>query len=152
MPRLEPGDTAPHFTLVDQDGNTIQLTDYAGQRVLFYFYPKDATPGCTIEANDFQSLAAEFAQRGVTVVGISPDSPESHVRFRAQESLDLTLLSDPTHDAMAAYGAWGDKMNYGRTVQGVIRSTVLVGTDGRVERSWYQVRAKGHASRVLAEI
>lgn len=149
MARLEPGDTAPDFTLLDQDGKPVRLADFAGRRVLLYFYPKDATPGCTIEANDFQALAEDFARAGITVVGISPDSPESHVRFRRDESLEFTLLSDPDHVAMAAYGAWGDKMNYGRTIQGVIRSTVLVGPDGVVEHSWYNVRAKGHAARVL---
>ncbi|WP_448851362.1 thioredoxin-dependent thiol peroxidase [Corynebacterium sp. 335C] len=151
-PRLEPGDAAPAFTLAADDGREVSLGDYAGRRVLVYFYPRANTPGCTTEACDFRDETAAFNDAGVDVVGISPDKPEKLAKFRDDHGLGFTLLSDPSKETMAAWGAFGEKKNYGKIVQGVIRSTVLVGADGTVEKAWYNVRAKGHVGRVLRDI
>jgi peroxiredoxin Q/BCP len=153
--RLEPGDKAPDFTLPDQDGRPFTLSKslrQRGARHLVYFYPKDDTPGCTKEACQFNDNLAAFQAAEVPVVGISPDPPDRHVRFRAKYGLAFPLLSDPDHTAMASYGAWGEKTMYGKKVQGVIRSTFLIGADGRIERAWYGVRADGHAAKVLEEV
>jgi peroxiredoxin Q/BCP len=147
--RLEPGDVAPPFALEDEDGRMVSLADFAGRRVVVYFYPKDDTPGCTKEACQFSDLLEDFERLGVDVLGISPDTPASHRRFRAKHGLRVRLLSDPSHEVMSRYGAYGEKTLYGRTTLGVIRSTVIVGADGRVERAWYGVRADGHAGKVL---
>lgn len=152
MPRLGFGDEAPAFTLVDHDGDNVSLADYSGRRVVLYFYPKDDTPGCTTEACQFSDNLAAFDAAGVAVLGVSPDSPASHRSFRAKHSLGLRLASDPGHEVMAAYGAWGTKMLYGRQSTGVIRSTFLVGEGGRIARAWYNVRTDGHAARVLAAL
>ncbi|MGH9065179.1 MAG: thioredoxin-dependent thiol peroxidase [Acidimicrobiales bacterium] len=152
MAKLEPGARAPAFTLVDQDGAEVSLRDYAGQRVVLYFYPQDDTPGCTKEACQFNDNLAAFDRAGVPVLGISPDPPASHLAFRAKYGLGLRLLSDPRHGAMERYGAWGEKTLYGRTTTGVIRSTFLVDEGGRIARAWYHVRADGHAAKVLAEV
>lgn len=151
-PRLEPGDEAPAFALLSDDGREVSLSDYAGRRVIVYFYPRANTPGCTTEACDFRDESAAFNDAGVDVVGVSPDKPEKLAKFREDHGLDFTLLSDPAKEMMAAWGAFGEKKNYGRIVQGVIRSTVLVGADGRVEKAWYNVRAKGHVGRVLRDL
>jgi thioredoxin-dependent peroxiredoxin len=151
MPRLEPGEPAPAFTLPDQDGTDVALDDFAGGRVVVYFYPADDTPGCTKEACQFNDNLAAFGAAGVPVLGISPDGSAKHQRFREKYGLRFSLLSDPDHAVMERYGAWGDKTMYGRKVTGVIRSTFLVGADGRIERAWYNVRADGHAEKVLAE-
>ncbi len=150
MPRLEPGDPAPPFTLPDQDGNQVGLQDFAGRRVVVYFYSADDTPGCTKEACQFNDNLAAFGAAGVPVLGISPDGRARHQRFRAKHGLRFPLLSDPDHTVMERYGAWGEKTMYGRKTTGVIRSTFLVGPDGRIERAWYNVRADGHADKVLA--
>lgn len=152
MAELEPGDVAPAFTLPDQDGVAVSLADFAGQRVLVYFYPKDDTPGCTKEACQFNDNLAAFQDAGVPVLGVSPDRAECHQAFRAKYALSLRLLSDPDHAVMEAYGAWGDKVLYGKPTTGVIRSTFLVDEAGRIARAWYQVKADGHAARVLAEV
>ena len=152
MARLETGDTAPGFALEDEHGTTVSLGDYAGKRVVVYFYPADSTPGCTKEACQFSDLLDDFAASGVDVVGISPNNAASHQRFRAKYSLKVRLLSDPDHGAMEAYGAFGEKTLYGKKTVGVIRTTVLVGPDGKVERAWYNVRADGHAAKVLAAL
>jgi peroxiredoxin Q/BCP len=149
MARLEAGDKAPEFTLPDQDGKECSLSDFAGQRVVVYFYPKDDTPGCTKEACQFDALESSFADAGTVVIGVSPDGADSHRRFRERYGLSIRLLSDPSHETMAAYGAWGEKTLYGRTSMGVIRSTFLIGPDGRIERAWDGVRADGHAAKVL---
>lgn len=150
--RLEPGDAAPDFTLTADDGTEVSLKDYSGKRVLVYFYPRANTPGCTTQACDFRDESAQFNDAGIDVIGISPDKPEKLAKFREDHGLNFTLLSDPGKETMTAWGAFGEKKNYGRVVQGVIRSTVLVGPDGTVENAWYNVRAKGHVGRVLRDV
>jgi peroxiredoxin Q/BCP len=152
MPKLEPGKAAPKFSLPDQDGKKVSLADFAGRRVVVYFYPKDDTPGCTKEACQFNDNLARFRSAGVPVIGISPDKADSHAKFRAKHGLEFPLLSDPDHKVMERYGAWGEKTMYGKKTTGVIRSTFLIDEKGRVVRSWYNVRADGHADQVLAEI
>ncbi|HEV2250899.1 MAG TPA: peroxiredoxin [Candidatus Limnocylindria bacterium] len=149
MPQLAPGDTAPRFSLPDQDGQAISSDALKGRSAVVYFYPADDTPGCTTEACQFNDNLQQFEQAGVPVVGISPDAPSSHVRFRNKYGLRFTLLSDPAHRTMAAYGAWGDRPGRG---EGVIRSTVLLAPDGTVRRTWYGVKADGHAAEVLAAL
>ncbi len=152
MARLEPGTRAPAFSLPDQDGATVSLRDLAGQRVVLYFYPADDTPGCTTEACQFNDRLASFRGLSVRVLGVSPDSPASHRAFREKYGLDFDLLSDEKRTVMERYGAYGEKTLYGRKVLGVIRSTVVIGPDGRVEHALYGVRANGHAERVLASL
>ncbi|HSH60544.1 MAG TPA: thioredoxin-dependent thiol peroxidase [Acidimicrobiales bacterium] len=152
MARLEAGDEAPAFTLPDQDGRPVSLADFAGRRVVLYFYPRDDTPGCTKEACQFNENLAAFQAADVPVIGVSPDPAESHVRFRTRYGLEFPLLSDPDHSVMEQYGAWGEKTMYGKKTVGVVRSTFVVGPDQRVEKAWYGVRADGHAARVLAEV
>jgi peroxiredoxin Q/BCP len=146
MPQLAPGDSAPRFSLPDQDGRTVSSDTLKGKSAVVYFYPADDTPGCTTEACQFNDNLQQFQQAGVPVVGVSPDAPESHVKFRNKYGLRFTLLSDPAHKTMAAYGAWGDRPGRG---EGVIRSTVLLGADGTVKKVWYGVKADGHAAEVL---
>lgn len=150
--RLEIGDRAPAFTLPDQSGETVRLADFAGERVVLYFYPADDTPGCTTEACQFNDELAAFRDLRVTVIGISPNDGASHQRFIAKYGLNFRLLSDPDRSVMAAYGAYGEKKLYGKTVTGVIRSTFVIGPTGLVERAWYGVRANGHAAKVLAAL
>ena len=152
MPRLEPGDRAPAFTLPDQDGRPVSLADFAGSPVVVYFYPADDTPCCTKEACQFNENLSAFGRSGAAVVGISPDGAAKHVRFREKYGLAFPLLSDPGHEVMTAYGAWGDKTMYGKKTVGTIRSTFLVGDDGRIARAWYNVKADGHATKVLEEL
>lgn len=150
--RLTVGDRAPAFTLPSSDGGRTSLAALRGRRVVLYFYPADDTPGCTTEACDFDQRLAHFNQSSVAVLGISPDSLESHERFITKYHLRFPLMSDPTHKAMSAYGAYGEKSLYGRTVTGVIRSTFVVAPTGRIEHAFYNVRATGHADRVLAAL
>jgi peroxiredoxin Q/BCP len=150
--RLEAGDEAPGFALSDQDGVDFDLASRRGRRVLIYFYPQDDTPGCTREACQFNDALSGFDDAGVEVVGVSADGAESHRRFRAKYGLRFRLLSDPGNRVGALYGAHGEKVQYGRPTVGVIRSSFLVGTDGRIERAWYAVRTDGHATRVLNSI
>ncbi len=152
MPKLEAGANAPSFTLSDQDDKQVSLSDFAGRRVIVYFYPKDDTPGCTAEACQFNDNLAAFERAQVPVLGISPDKAASHQKFRAKYGLDFTLLSDPDHEVMEHYGAWGEKKMYGRTTTGVIRSTFLVDEKGKIAKAWYNVKADGHAAKVLAEV
>ena len=147
--RLNVGDTAPAFALADATGNTISLSDYAGQRVLVYFYPRANTPGCTKEACDFRDSLAELNALNLAVVGISPDKPEALAKFRDDHDLNFPLLSDPDKSVMTAYGAFGEKKNYGKVVQGVIRSTFLVEPDGTIGQTHYNVKATGHVARVM---
>ena len=152
MPKLEAGAKAPSFSLPDQDGTKVSLSQFAGKRVIVYFYPKDDTPGCTAEACQFNDNLAAFERADVPVLGISPDKAESHQKFRTKYGLDFALLSDPDHKVMERYGAWGEKTMYGRTTTGVIRSTFLIDEKGKVARSWYNVKADGHAAKVLDEV
>jgi len=152
MARLVAGDSAPSFSLTNQDGHTMTSASLAGERYVLYFYPADDTPGCTVEACGFNDELATFRDLGVRVLGVSPDEAASHVAFRAKFALGFDLLSDPSTTTMAAYGAYGEKMLYGKTVVGVIRSTFVVGPTGLIEHAWYGVRTKGHAERVRAAI
>ncbi len=152
MGTLAAGDPAPAFTLPDQDGTPVSLADFAGSPVVVYFYPKDDTPGCTKEACPFNDNLRDFSRAGAAVVGISPDGQEAHRKFRAKYGLTFPLLSDPDHAVMSAYGAWGEKTLYGKKTVGVIRSTFLVDAEGRITRRWYNVRADGHAAKVLLEL
>ena len=152
MSRLEIGAKAPAFALANQSGKTISLKDYAGERFVIYFYPADDTPGCTKEACQFNDELSAFRTLGVKVVGVSPDGAEKHVAFRKKYGLTFDLLSDPEKSVMASYGAYGEKMMYGKKVNGVIRSTFVIGPTGRVEHAWYGVRADGHADKVLARL
>ena len=146
MPQLAPGDKAPRFSLPDQDGKPVSSDTLKGKPAVVYFYPADDTPGCTTEACQFNDNLQQFQQAGVPVIGVSPDDAGSHVKFRNKYGLKFELLSDPGHQTMAAYGAWGERPGRG---EGVIRSTVLVGPDGTVKRAWYGVKADGHAAEVL---
>jgi peroxiredoxin Q/BCP len=152
MTRLAEGDRAPTFTLVDQNGQKVALKDFAGQRVVLYFYPADDTPGCTKEACQFNDEFAAFKKLDVTVIGVSPDNAEKHQAFRAKYGLKFALLSDPEKSVMTKYGAYGEKMMYGKKVTGVIRSTFVIGPTGKVERAFYNVRADGHAAKVLSGV
>ncbi|MBO9577903.1 MAG: thioredoxin-dependent thiol peroxidase [Microbacteriaceae bacterium] len=146
--RLAPGDRAPAFTLLDQDGGTVRLADFKGQRVVVYFYPAAMTPACADQACDFRDSLQSLAASGIAVVGISPDEPERLARFRERDSLNFPLLSDERHRAMRAYGTWGPKLNYGRVYEGVIRSTFVVDAKGRIEHALYNVKATGHVARL----
>ncbi len=147
--RLEIGDVAPSFTLSDDQGNSVSLSDFAGKRVLVYFYPRANTPGCTKEACDFRDSLEQLNGLDIAVVGISPDKPEALAKFRADHELNFPLLSDPEKETLAAYGAFGEKKNYGKVVQGVIRSTFLVEPDGTIGQAMYNVKATGHVARVM---
>ncbi|MFF2545853.1 thioredoxin-dependent thiol peroxidase [Kitasatospora sp. NPDC058063] len=150
--RLQPGDTAPAFSLSDADGNQVSLADHAGRKVIVYFYPAALTPGCTKQACDFTDNLEVLAGAGYDVIGISPDQPEKLGRFREAENLKVTLLSDPDKEVLEAYGAFGEKLNYGRTYLGVIRSTIVVDEQGKVEHAFYNVRATGHVAKLLRDL
>jgi thioredoxin-dependent peroxiredoxin len=150
--RLEPGDEAPDFTLPDADGNPVSLSSLRGQRVIVYFYPAAMTPGCTKEACDFSESLPDLNAAGTTVLGISPDAPAKLARFRDKEGITFPLLSDPDRTALTAYGAYGEKMNYGKKTMGVIRSTFVVGADGKVEKAYYGVKATGHVERLRKDL
>jgi peroxiredoxin Q/BCP len=150
---VEKGQAAPPFTLSDQDGRPVSLSDYRGRNVIVYFYPKDDTPGCTKEAQGFRDLWQELQRRDVVVLGVSPDGPDSHTRFRAKHRLPFTLLADPDKEVMSRYGAFGKKTLYGKLVRGVIRSTVWIDPEGKVRKHWKRVAsAAGHPARVLAAL
>lgn len=149
---LAVGDDAPNFTLSDADDNPVSLADFAGKPVIVYFYPAAMTPGCTTEACEFTAARSALSGAGIDVLGISPDSPEKLRKFREAENLDITLLSDPDRNVLQAYGAYGEKQNYGKTVVGVIRSTYLIGADGKIEQAWRNVKATGHVARVLKQL
>ncbi|PCC47843.1 thioredoxin-dependent thiol peroxidase [Brevibacterium aurantiacum] len=148
MPRLSVGDTAPDFTLSNQDGKSVTLSEFKGQRVVVYFYPAAMTPGCTTEACDFRDSLSALSAAGLVVLGISPDKPEKLKKFAEKESLNFDLLSDPDKTMMEEWGAFGEKKNYGKVVQGVIRSTLVIDADGAVELAQYNVKATGHVARV----
>ncbi len=152
MGKLAAGDTAPQFTLLDQDGEPVSLKDFTGRQVVVYFYPKDDTPGCTKEACQFNDNLAAFNRAKVPILGISADSAEKHRKFREKYGLKITLLTDADHSVGEAYGAWGEKTMYGKKTIGVIRSTFLVAPDGSIARPWYHVKADGHAAKVLEAV
>ena len=150
--RLQPGDEAPDFTLPDADGKQVSLSSLRGQQVIVYFYPAAMTPGCTKEACDFRDSIQSLAAAGVTVLGISPDKPAKLAKFRERDSLNFPLLSDPDHKVEQAYGAYGEKTLYGKTMIGVIRSTFLVDEQGKIARAYYNVKATGHVERLRKDL
>ena len=150
--RLTPGDPAPEFTLPDADGTPVSLAAHRGRRVIVYCYPAALTPGCTTQAVDFTASAGDLAQAGLDIIGLSPDTPEKLLRFREQESLGITLLSDPDKQVLRAYGAYGPKKLYGKEVIGVIRSTFIVDAEGRIEKASYNVKATGHVAKLLRDL
>ncbi|MGC0420853.1 thioredoxin-dependent thiol peroxidase [Embleya sp. AB8] len=150
--RLQAGDIAPAFTLSDADGKSVSLSDYAGRKVIVYFYPAALTPGCTKQACDFTDNLDLLAGAGYDVVGISPDKPEKLGKFRDKENLRVTLLADPDKATLEAYGAFGEKTMYGKTVKGVIRSTFVVDETGKIERALYNVRATGHVAKLIKDL
>jgi len=147
--KLEVGKKAPAFTLINQDGEKVSLKDFAGQRVVLYFYPADDTPGCTTEACQFNDELNAFAKLETVVLGVSPNNEASHTKFREKYGLKFNLLCDPDKKMMEKYGAYGEKILYGKTVIGVIRSTFIIGPTGTIERTWYSVKTNGHAAKVL---
>lgn len=150
--RLAPGDKAPEFTLPDADGNQVSLSGLRGRRVIVYFYPAAMTPGCTKQACDFRDSLEGLASAGLAVVGISPDTPAKLAKFRDRDGLTFPLLSDPDRDVLRAYGAYGEKMMYGKTTVGVIRSTFVIAADGTIEKALYAVKATGHVGRLRQEL
>jgi peroxiredoxin Q/BCP len=150
--RLAAGDLAPDFTLRDADGREVSLSALRGQRVIIYFYPAAMTPGCTKQACDFRDSRNDLSDAGFAVLGISPDPPAKLARFAAKEGLTFPLLSDPDRVVLKAYGAYGEKMLYGKKSVGVIRSTFVIGTDGRIENAYYGVKATGHVARLRKEL
>ncbi|KJS56419.1 peroxiredoxin [Streptomyces rubellomurinus subsp. indigoferus] len=150
--RLQPGDTAPAFSLPDADGNQVSLADHLGRKVIVYFYPAALTPGCTKQACDFTDNLDVLAAAGYDVIGVSPDKPEKLGKFRDTEDLKVTLVSDPEKKVLEAYGAFGEKKLYGKTVTGVIRSTVIVDEQGKVEHALYNVKATGHVAKLLRDL
>lgn len=150
--RLQTGDPAPDFALPTADGGTFRLADHRGRSVVVYFYPAAMTPGCTTQACDFRDDLASFTAAGYDVVGVSPDGPEKLAAFAERDALPFPLVSDPDHAVLEAYGAWGEKQSYGRTVTGVIRSTVVVAPDGTVAHAAYNVRAKGHVAKLRRDL
>ncbi|HEY2550424.1 MAG TPA: thioredoxin-dependent thiol peroxidase [Streptosporangiaceae bacterium] len=150
--RLSAGDAAPDFTLPDADGKEVSLASLRGQKVIIYFYPAAMTPGCTKQACDFRDSRNQLSEAGFTVLGISPDSPAKLAKFREKEGLTFPLLSDPGRSVLEAYGAYGEKMMYGKKSVGVIRSTFVVDEDGKIERALYGVKATGHVGRLRAEL
>lgn len=145
---LEPGSPAPAFTLLDQDGERVSLSQLRGTKVILYFYPAAMTPGCTTQACDFRDSIASLQGAGYTVIGISRDTPAKLHKFRERDALTFTLLSDPDHAVHSAYGVWGEKMNYGKVVEGVIRSTFVLDEQGVITLAQYNVKATGHVARL----
>jgi peroxiredoxin Q/BCP len=152
MTRLATGDTAPDFTLPDADGNTVRLADFRGRNVVVYFYPAASTPGCTKQACDFRDNLAELNDAGFAVVGISPDQPAKLARFRDNEKLTFPLLADPDRTVLDAYGAYGEKLLYGKKVTGVIRSTFVVDPQGKISQALYNVKATGHVDKLRRDL
>ena len=146
---LKVGDKAPDFTLLDATGREVSLKDFKGRSVLIYFYPKANTPGCTVEACDFRDLRPKFVKKDVTILGVSADAPKKLAGFIAKQKLNFTLLSDPDHKMIESYGAWRMKKFMGREFMGIVRSSYLIGPDGKIAQVWDNVRVKGHAAEVL---
>lgn len=156
MTQLAAGAPAPEFTLSDADGKSVSLSDFAGRKVVLYFYPAAMTPGCTTQAVDFTAARDEFLEAGMDVVGISPDQPDALAKFRDRKDLRVQLLSDPDRKVIDAYGAWGTKVLYGKSVDGVLRSTFVIDVDedgaGTIEVAQYNVRATGHVDRLRRDL
>lgn len=150
--RLQPGDVAPDFTLLDDSGRAVTLSSFRGGKVIVYFYPAAMTPGCTKQACDFTESLEKLKASGYTVLGISPDTPDKLAAFRARDGLTLTLLSDPSREALRTYGAYGKKTLYGKLLEGVIRSTFVVDAEGRIEVAQYNVKASGHVDKLRREL
>ncbi|GAA1861183.1 thioredoxin-dependent thiol peroxidase [Paeniglutamicibacter psychrophenolicus] len=150
--RLSVGDTAPDFTLTDARGQELALSSLRGKKTIVYFYPAASTPGCTKQACDFRDSLESLASAGYQVVGISPDAPAKLAKFTEKEELTFPLLADEDHAVAAAYGAWGEKKNYGRTYEGLIRSTIVVDESGIVEAAQYNVRATGHVAKLRRDL
>jgi len=144
------GNPAPDFTISSDTGANVSLATYRGRKLVLYFYPKAGTPGCTIEAHDFNRLRQEFNAAGTEIIGISPDSAKALAKFRAKQGLEFPLAGDEAHDMLEAYGVWAEKSMYGHTFMGVVRTTVLIDTEGRIARIWPKVKVAGHAEEVLA--
>ncbi len=149
---VEVGKKAPAFTLESSDGGKVKLSDLAGKIVVLYFYPRDNTPGCTVEAQGFRDAAPALKKLGAVVLGVSKDSIASHCKFRDKYDLNFPLLSDPDGKTLEAYGAWGDKVMYGKKMKGIIRSTVLIDKAGKVARHWPKVSVKGHVDEVVGAV
>jgi peroxiredoxin Q/BCP len=149
---LQPGDRAPEFTLPDADGKEVSLADLRGRKVIVYFYPAASTPGCTKQACDFRDNLASLQSAGFAVLGISPDTAEKQARFRDEEGVNFPLLCDPSREVLQAYGAYGEKQLYGKTVTGVIRSTFVINEDGIVEQAQYNVKATGHVAKLRKDL
>jgi peroxiredoxin Q/BCP len=149
---LKPGDPAPDFTLTNDKGEDVTLSDLKGQRVIVYFYPAAMTPGCTTQACDFSDSIDALHARGIEVLGISPDKPEKLAKFRERDGLTITLLSDPDKKVHNAYGTYGEKQLYGKTVEGVIRSTFVVDEEGKVSDARYNVKATGHVAMLRKDL
>lgn len=150
--RLEPGDRAPTFTLTDDTGAKVRLSDFKGKTVVLYAYPAAMTPGCTTQACDFRDSLSALQAAGIEVIGISPDSPEKLAKFREKDGLNFTLVSDPDKKVLTKYGAFGEKKMYGKTVVGVIRSTFVISPKGTIDQAMYNVRAKGHVAKLRKEL
>ena len=150
--RLNPGDTAPDFALADDQGGEVRLSDLRGRKVIVYFYPAAMTPGCTKQACDFSDSLESLRRDGYEVLGVSPDKPEKLAKFRERDALTLTLLSDPDRAVMRKWGAFGEKKLYGKTVEGVIRSTVVLDEQGSVSHAWYNVKATGHVAKLRRDL
>ena len=152
MAKLKEGDKAPDFTAVIQNGKTIRLSDFAGKRVILYFYPKDNTPGCTAEAKNLNENLEELTDKGFVVIGVSPDSEASHQRFIEKHGLKFNLVSDPEKKILEQYDAWGEKKLYGRTYMGVLRKTFIIGPDGKIEKIIEKVKTKDHTNQIYKEL
>ena len=149
---IEVGKKAPAFTLESSDGGKLKLAELAGKHVVLYFYPRDNTPGCTVEAQEFRDAVPALKKLGAVVLGVSKDSIASHCKFRDKYELSFPLLSDPDGKVLEAYGAWGEKSMYGKKMMGIIRSTVLIGKDGKVKQHWPKVSVKGHVAAVVEAV
>ncbi len=149
---VEEGQQAPDFELASDGGERVKLSDFRGKPVVLYFYPKDDTPGCNIQACGFRDVYAEFEERNAVILGVSPDDAATHVKFKQKFNLPFTLLADPEHEAAERYGTWVERTSYGKTSMGIKRSTFVIDTEGRVAKAMYGVRPEGHADEVLAAL
>jgi peroxiredoxin Q/BCP len=152
MTPLSEGAEAPDFTLESDSGETVSLAQLRGKPVVLYFYPRDDTPGCTTEACEFRDAWADVKKAGAVVLGVSPDTAASHQKFKSKFRLPFPLLADPDHKVAERYGAWGERSMYGRKFQGILRTTFVIGADGRITKVFERVKPKGHAAEVLESL